>query len=177
MHRNCAPLDPYKMAKLQCMVHINNSHSIPSFTRSHNTTMSKSSVTSSPSTSSLQLTTSSASSTIPLRSSVARKDYSAAFGALQSTYGMGAGQLSSSMPTPKTKPSKPFQLGSLFRHSARPLPTVPDSHSTENTTARPSKSPKDYEAAFGALSSSRGLGQPSLSSGNWLRDRNGMEAR
>lgn len=167
MHRNCAPLDPYKWQSLNVWS-TSTTHivllrlSYP--TRSHNTTMSTSSVTSSPSTSSLQSTTSSASSTIPLRSSVARKDYSAAFGALQSTYGMGAGQLSSSMPIPKTKP---FQLGSLFRHSARPLPTVPDSHSTENMTSRPSRSPKDYEAAFGALSSSQGLGQPSLPSRNW----------
>lgn len=152
MHCNCAPLALYKIAKPQGLILINNAYSTPSCSLTRPSIATMSSTISSPSTSSLQSTTSSASSTMPLRFSAPQKDYSAAFSALQSTYGMGVGQLSSSMPVPKTKPSKPFQLRSLFRHSAKASPlSAPESYSTENVTSPPSRSPKDYEAAFGAL--------------------------
>lgn len=106
---------------------------------------------SSPSTSSLQSTTPSVSSTAPLRASAPRKDYFAAFGSLQSTYGMGvgpSGQLaSSSAPAPKKSSSQ----SSPFGHSSIPPSTTPQSHFA--TTPQ-----KDHSAAFGSLRTTYGMG-------------------
>ncbi|KDQ25732.1 hypothetical protein PLEOSDRAFT_1113554 [Pleurotus ostreatus PC15] len=105
------------------------------------------------------------SSTMPQSHSTTKKDYSAAFGSLQSTYGMGVGQIrqlsTSSVPAPK---KSSLQSSSLGRQSTSSSPA----ESTQKASSLQPTNRKDYEVAFGALSSSRGVTQhPSLQSGNW----------
>ncbi|KAF4590182.1 hypothetical protein EYR40_009419 [Pleurotus pulmonarius] len=107
-------------------------------------------IPSSPSTSSLQSTIPSVSSTTPLRASTSRKDFSAAFGSLQSMYGMGGGQSGQlAPPVPKPRMKAPLQ-SSPIAHSSTPSNT-PKSPSATATQ-------KDYSAAFGSLQSTYGIG-------------------
>ncbi|KAF7980076.1 hypothetical protein HWV62_39870 [Athelia sp. TMB] len=86
-----------------------------------------------------------ASSSAPLNPTRAppAKDYSAAFGALQSTYGS-----SGFAPSPAPRRAAPTSAPARTQPTAR---------------AAPEKPAKDFEAAFGALSSSYGVsGAPCL---------------
>ncbi|KAI0819285.1 hypothetical protein BC628DRAFT_1333391 [Trametes gibbosa] len=107
---------------------------------------SSSYLTSSPSLVSVA-TTSSASSSTPLRQpSSTTKDYSAAFGLLQSQYGWGA-------PVPVQPP---------LRSAPQPKKTQEKRKETRSTSVKESTATasggKDFEAAYAALSSRFGFG-------------------
>ncbi|KAL0952637.1 hypothetical protein HGRIS_006883 [Hohenbuehelia grisea] len=132
-----------------------------------------------PSTSSLLSCTSHASAQ-PLRPSSAHKDFSAAFGSLQTSYGLGGiSKLpSSSSPMPK----KQSKLRNFFRPSTSPSSpsfdspsSLPSSRpSTSNPEISSSASPRDFEAAFATLSGSYGFvgASPSLPSKSQRRRSN-----
>ncbi|KAF7422521.1 hypothetical protein PC9H_010677 [Pleurotus ostreatus] len=104
------------------------------------------------------------SSTMPQSHSTTKKDYSAAFGSLQSTYGMGVGQIRQLSTSSVPAPEKSLQSSSLGRQSTSSSPA----ESTQKASSPQPTNRKDYEVAFGALSSSQGVTQqPSLQSGNW----------
>ncbi|KAL7278909.1 hypothetical protein ACG7TL_006740 [Trametes sanguinea] len=110
-------------------------------------------------------TTSSATSSTPLnakpRPPPSTKDYSAAFGQLQSQYGWGA-------PVPTLKSAKPKKEQKKRQEELRESET--ESASRAGSAAKQSSATqsgtsagktKDYEAAFGALSSRLGFGSAS----------------
>ncbi|KAH9885769.1 hypothetical protein C8Q73DRAFT_795627 [Cubamyces lactineus] len=101
-------------------------------------------------------TTSSASSSTPLKPSPSSaskpKDYSAAFGQLQSQYGWGG----SSIPAP-VSPAARRKEKKEQRKEAEDSETQRESRASSRTPPAPSGG-KDYEAAFGTLSSRFGFG-------------------
>ncbi|KAL0954476.1 hypothetical protein HGRIS_003445 [Hohenbuehelia grisea] len=108
-----------------------------------------------PSTSSL-LSSASYASSQPLCSASSSKDFSAAFGALQSAYGLGGvSKLPPSNPTPKRQ----SKLRSVFQTSGS-YSSEPSSsrHSTTASSSSSSSSTRpDFEAAFASLSGSYGF--------------------
>ncbi|KAJ8456386.1 hypothetical protein ONZ51_g12154 [Trametes cubensis] len=101
-------------------------------------------------------TTSSATSSTPLRlssSSASKpKDYSAAFGQLQSQYGWGGSSIPAPLsPAPRRKEKKEQKEAEDSKDSR-------ESRASSRTPATASSGGKDYEAAFGTLSSRFGFG-------------------
>ena len=93
-----------------------------------------------------------------------QKDYSAAFGSLQSTYGIGG---SRPLSTPSSTPETCSTQSSISSRLSAPPSSPAESTQNQKATTLSSTSSKDYEAAFGALSSSQAIPQqPSLRSGN-----------
>ncbi|KAI0761008.1 hypothetical protein BD413DRAFT_593699 [Trametes elegans] len=94
-------------------------------------------------------TTSSASSSTPLRqSSSTHKDYSAAFGLLQSQYGWG-GPVPVQPPTRRSEAPKPKEKKEQRKETRS---------TSAKETPRSARGGKNFEDAFGALSSRLGFG-------------------
>ncbi|CDO71794.1 hypothetical protein BN946_scf184939.g18 [Trametes cinnabarina] len=107
-------------------------------------------------------TTSSATSSTPLKPRLPRstKDYSAAFGQLQSQYGWGAPVPTLASSKPRKEQKKRKEEGRESHSAARAGGEATRKESSVTQTAAsslPSKT-KDYELAFGALSSRLGFG-------------------
>ncbi|KAH6912596.1 hypothetical protein BKA70DRAFT_1218763 [Coprinopsis sp. MPI-PUGE-AT-0042] len=102
-----------------------------------------------PSTASVDTTSSATTTTshTPLRAERQPKDFSAAFGALQSRYGTGAG-----LPSPKTKPSNklPKEGSSTDSSSSLTLSGSPESSSSKDKDDKrqASKGPSLLKALF-----------------------------
>ena len=104
--------------------------------------------------SSVTSTSSDASTTTLLKQSRPEKDYFATFGALQNSYGFGGAA--------PTMPAMPKSSRSTKTKAAKEQkPAVPTSTRTQE---------KDYEAAYGALSSSYGFGGAAVAptSASWM---------
>lgn len=99
-------------------------------------------------------------STTPLQKTSSHKDYLNAFGALQSSFGFGG---VSSTTTPGTLPSEktPWYRSKPSQSQTQPITSqsMPPASPSPSLSSSPTSSKvKDYEAAFGSLSSNFGFG-------------------